>query len=147
MILKHGNIWEALALSDLLCITTNSTLMSNGELVMGAGIALQAKQRFPELPRQLGEIIRKTRPFYGLVYLPIEGGRYLGAFQTKTHWRSPSTTDLIRRSTKMLAELAEANPYWRIDLNFPGIGRGGLPRSVVLPIIQALPDNVHVWEC
>jgi len=34
----------------------------------------------------------------------------------------------------------------RIDLNFPGIGNGKLPRHQVLYLLEDLPDNIHVWE-
>jgi hypothetical protein len=32
-----------------------------------------------------------------------------------------------------------------VYLNYPGIGCGGLQKSRVRPIIEELPDTVHVW--
>ena len=58
MQLTKGNVFEHLDL-DYICITTNSILNKNGELVMGAGVALEAKQRFPELPKVYGSKIKK----------------------------------------------------------------------------------------
>ena len=34
-----GNIFDYVGLVDAICITTNGTIKSNGELVMGAGVA------------------------------------------------------------------------------------------------------------
>ena len=40
-----GNIWDYPA--DIVCITTNGSTTRNGSAVMGKGIALQAKERYP----------------------------------------------------------------------------------------------------
>lgn len=68
MQLVKGNVFEQLDL-DYVCITTNSILNKNGELVMGAGVALEAKQRFPELPKVYGSKIKKDGVGWGRVPL------------------------------------------------------------------------------
>ena len=61
----HGNIWDYYNKGHLITITTNGTV-KNGKCVMGAGIALQAKQKFPEVPEQLGKLIQEfgNIPFF-----------------------------------------------------------------------------------
>lgn len=57
-----GNLWD-FHRTDLECfivIPTNGVLKANGDAVMGAGLAKQAAQRFPTLPKLLGQAIRDT---------------------------------------------------------------------------------------
>jgi len=36
--------------------------------------------------------------------------------------------------------------FSEINVNYPGIGRGGLPKECVAPLLRGLPKNVNVWE-
>ena len=54
----RGNIWLMLANTNLLLFTSNSTLKENGELVMGAGIAKEVKERLPMFPLMIGNRIK-----------------------------------------------------------------------------------------
>jgi len=146
MKLAKGDMWSAYDEADWFCITTNATINKNGELVMGRGIALEAKTRFPELARRLGDIFTSVADmlpncWYGLILVDN-----IVAFQTKVDWKNQSDLDLIKFSTGLLAEMATEHLNEQFHLNFPGIGNGGLKREDVLPIIQDLPDNVTVWE-
>jgi hypothetical protein len=47
-------MWTAYQSADLFLITTNATITARGALVMGRGIARQAKERFPGLNVALG---------------------------------------------------------------------------------------------
>lgn len=149
MILESGNMWKIFPHSDLFCITTNSHLTLNGELVMGRGIAFEAKQKLPQLPRQFGTMIRQSYGHlgrYGLLILKRRPRPSVAAFQVKRHFSDAADLSLIEFSVQLLADLALKYPSARFDLNFPGIGNGRLSRAEVLPIVLKLPDNVHVWE-
>lgn len=147
MNLAKGDMWSVYPTADVFCITTNATLKDNGELVMGAGIALEVARRFPTFPALIG---KKLIDIYGPTrILPDYGFLLLGKialFQTKRHWHPKAELSLIQLSTQGLLEHCQAHPEAKVHLNFPGIGRGGLPKKAVLPIIQALPDSVTVWE-
>ena len=152
MILEHGNMWSVWQQTDLFCITTNSTLMGGNILVMGAGIAQQARDRFINygLDMQLGQGIAHLRQkdgsdFYGLLISSRWPERKLAAFQVKYQWQEDARPQLIQLSTNMLREWAEAHPDKRVDLNMPGVGCGNLLLDNVLEIVQVLPDNVHIW--
>jgi len=70
----------------------------------------------------------------------------IGAFQVKYEFDEPADLMLIRRSVTYLEEIAKGYLGRRFDMNFPGIGAGQLSRKVVLPELESLPDNVHIWE-
>lgn len=148
MILEKGDMWSVFGKTDLFLITTNPIRRKDGAIVMGRGIAKQVKERFPNFPFDFGW--RYSIQFMGYQSLTPTGvvGRYdgqlMGYFMVKDHWREEAKLELIEDSVSDLCETAYA--YGRIDLNFPGIGNGKLRREDVLPIIEQLPDNVHVWE-
>ena len=86
-----------------------------------------------------------------LVLVICAGFLLTGCFMVKDHWMEKAKLSLIKDSCLDLCDILDSvavvhdSPI-RVDLNFPGIGNGGLPREDVLPIIEQLPDNVHVWE-
>ena len=69
----------------------------------------------------------------------------VGYFMVKDHWAEPAKLSIIEESVESLMGFLSDDER-RVDLNFPGIGNGKLRREDVLPIIQRLPDKVHVWE-
>lgn len=139
MILHKGDLWHYPA--DLYFVTTNSYITKNKELVMGRGAALQAKNKYPELPKVAATTIQHLG-YYGLRIFPQWK---IGLFQVKYNWSNPAQLRLIRNSANDLFDFAQWF-YGIIVLNFPGIGNGQLNRADVLPLIEILPDNVIVCE-
>ena len=60
MIEVLGNIWDYYENGFPICITTNGNVSGIGYNVMGKGIALEAKKRFPKLPKMIGDHIRNA---------------------------------------------------------------------------------------
>lgn len=56
-IFQRGDMWRAFDDADLFLITTNAVLKSNWALVMGRGIAKQARDRFPGIDLAIGRQI------------------------------------------------------------------------------------------
>ena len=142
-------MWRSFTHTDGFCITTNSYIRKDGELVMGAGIALQAKKIFDDLPLALGRKIENKCGHLG-IYGTLPSNRKeidkMVAFQVKTHFKNRADFDLIQKSASQLSTIATKYPNKRLDLNFPGIGRGGRSVKEVKPLLKPLPDNVHVWR-
>ncbi len=144
MKLIKKDIWEKPA--DIIGITTNS-LVINNNLVMGAGIALEARNKYPTLSLLAGKRIiglEKNRGTYGWLVIDL-GIQKIGLFQTKVLPNEKSTLNLIKYSTDRLLEYINNNPTENISLNFPGIGYGGLKKEEVLSIISVLPNNVTIY--
>jgi hypothetical protein len=129
----------------LFAITTNSTITKDGRLVMGRGIAQQARDRFPGIDKELASQFTSGAR-YGLLVSPQWPVQKLAAFQVKIHWRSKASLDLIEYSSACLLEWCVAHPTAQVHLNFPGIGNGRLGYEQVLPFLQPLPDTVTIWQ-
>jgi len=147
MNIQYGNMWDVYDESDLFLITTNSFIKRNGALVMGAGIARQARDRFPGLDLALGRKIKHLGK-YGLIVSEKWPDKKLGAFQVKYHFKDRAELNLISHSTEMLMEFIETRRLYssKIHLNFPGIGNGKLDKDAVLRVVEVLPDCVTLWE-
>ena len=157
MILEKGNMWDVFGKTDLFMLTTNPIRRKDGAIVMGRGIAKQAADKYPKLPYDFGYRLAQAEHAQGYIEVmyPVDIGiigtydtQMIGWFMVKDHWRNPADPAIIKRSVNFLTGWANGRTRtWnRIDLNFPGIGNGKLKREDVLPLIEKLPDNVHVWE-
>ena len=141
-----GDMWSVYEKVDLFCVTTNSSIKLDGTLVMGKGIAAQARDRLRDIALCFGAAIRKSEipSKYGLVICQHEQQK-MGAFQVKTHYSDKAVLSLIRYSSQMLFKKLLEHPTWNVAVNFPGIGNGGLEIREVLPIVSLLPNNVTLW--
>ena len=166
-IYEVGDMWSAWEESDLFLITTNGSFTASGKLVMGRGIARQARDRFPGLDAALAKTLRVPSRRYGLpcgmnprsdcglcsrgipqglLVSPRWPEAKLGLFQVKLRYWEDADLELIRLSTEMLLAWLKEHPDQRVDLNFPGIGCGKLSLDVVRPIIEVPPSSVHIWQ-
>ena len=135
MLQIYGNLWNFHELAPV-CVTTNGILKKNGELVMGAGIALQAKQYFRALPGKAGIAVE----MYGNHCFYFMEERIF-TFPTKHDWRDPSDITLIERSCHELVQITDNNNFHRVYLPRPGCANGQLEWEEVRDVIEPILDN------
>ena len=119
----------------VIAITTSGSLTRAGKAVMGRGVARQAAQRFPELPEELGALLRQggnhVHPLRdGLVSFPVE----------ESAWACPDLR-LISRSANELRQLADREGWHTVVVPRPGCGGGGLEWKEVRPLLDELFDS------
>ncbi len=131
----QGDLWDFHHYGPV-CITTNGIIKNNGELVMGAGIALQAKQRFPAIPRKLADAVK----IYGNCTMYLTKER-LFSFPTKHNWCDPSDIDLIAESALQLVGLTNRLNFTQVYLPKPGCANGQLSWPKVNTVISGVLDN------
>ena len=138
---KTGEMFRA---EGFIIVTTNSFLTSEVKLVMGRGAALQLKRKVPGIEKIFGKMIHEKCGHLGLYGL-IFHERY-GAAQVKYRFNEKARFELIRISMTMLSVVAGRDRKRIFNINFPGIGNGGINKPQVESYLKILPDNVHVWE-
>lgn len=131
----YGNLWDFHP-QGVVAVTTNGIIKKNGELVMGKGIALQAAQRFPDIPARLGKAVKA----YGNFTFYMEDHRIM-SFPTKDHWKDHSDLIIIKASAVNAMILAKHFNLSHVFLTPPGCGNGGLHWAQVEPIISPILDN------
>jgi hypothetical protein len=133
-----------------LCITTNGYVKKNGAAVMGAGVAKEAKERFPNIDIVLGKRITQ---FGNYVHFLKPVGRTkkgtpveLYSFPTKHYWYDSSCLKLIESSAEQLVSLynkaLDDGNKPLIVLPRPGCGNGRLDwESQVKPILKPILEK------
>ncbi len=113
--------------------------------VMGKGIALMFKERFPDNFRRYAEACKRGEVEIGKMFVTelsgLVGPRWIINFPTKKHWRHPSKMEWIRDGLIDLARVIRAKHIRSIAIPPLGCGNGGLEWSQVRQaIVLALGD-------
>ncbi len=123
----QGNLWDYHKQGNWIVITTNGTIRKDGACVMGRGVALQAKTRFPKLPYELGELLEahgnKLFMFgeYKIITLPV-----------KHNWFEVADLNLIEEGLKELATVREDS--------------GGLISGTIYMVRPGCSNGKRDWE-
>ena len=132
MIEIKGNIWNTSC--SVICIPTNGFLKKNDEIVMGRGVALQAKQKYNALPLILGNRIKEhgNTPFY----LKCSTLHDLCSFPTKHNWWEKADIELIKKSVILAHEVIPE--HLKVALPRPGCSNGKLDWKDVKKAIEPI---------
>ncbi|NHF66827.1 type II toxin-antitoxin system antitoxin DNA ADP-ribosyl glycohydrolase DarG [Xanthomonas hortorum] len=110
--------------------------------VMGKGVALEFKRRWPENYKFYKKACdkRELRPGKMLIFdrggiFDAEGPRFLVNFPTKDHWRSKSKVEYIESGLDALVEEIKVRSIKSIALPPLGCGNGGLDWALIRPLI------------
>jgi O-acetyl-ADP-ribose deacetylase (regulator of RNase III) len=123
--------------------------------VMGKGIALQFRNKWPENNRAYQAACKAKQVRLGRMFVFDSGGlvkpNYIINFPTKDHWRGKSSLQSIRDGLKDLIAQVKRLAIRSIAMPPLGCGNGGLEWSEVRPLIEAafaeLPDvEVRLFE-
>ena len=122
--------------------------------VMGKGIALQFKQRFPAnfvayaQACKLGQV--QTGSMFVTEPRKLTGPRWVVNFPTKQHWRDLSRLEWVVDGLQDLHSFLASNPVPSIALPALGAGLGGLSWPLVRGHVEAalgdLAVDVRVYE-
>jgi len=112
--------------------------------VMGAGVALRFKQRWPSImpPYQAACRAGEIRPGH-LWVRSLDKGQLMVAMATKDHWRQPSHYGWVLQGLVRLKRFLETEGLPDCALPPPGCGHGGLEWSVVHEMVELVFDD---WQ-
>lgn len=117
--------------------------------VMGKGLALSFKQRYPKMFERYKVACEKKQLTIGKLMLFYEPDHWLLLFPTKENWRNPSKLEYIEKGLmKFVATYADKNIT---SIAFPrlGCGNGELDWNEVKPLMERylknLPIDVYIY--
>lgn len=120
--------------------------------VMGKGIALMFKERFPENMQAYAKACNAEEVVTGKMFVTatneLMGPKWIVNFPTKQHWRSKSKMQWIEDGLQDLRFFIEKNQVKSIAIPPLGAGNGGLDwQAVKSKIEHALGDmqGVDIW--
>lgn len=139
---RHGNLLEASAQAYVNPVNTVG--------VMGKGLALAFKNRFPDAYDAYRTACKRGEVSIGRVFV-YDRGEGTGRPQmilhvpTKRHWREPSQMAFVEQGLRALVDAVERRGISSIAVPALGCGLGGLSWSEVRPrMVQALQALPHV---
>ena len=106
---------------------------------MGAGIAQQARDKFPGIDLIAGRKVRALGNVPAILHQ--EGTTSIVSLPTKHHFRQSSDIDLIVRSCTLLQDMANKEDWRYIAMTPPGCGHGRLRWIDVKSKIQDILDD------
>lgn len=117
--------------------------------VMGKGLALEFKKRYPKMFEEYKKQCRDGWLYVGSFMLWRAKDHFVLNFPTKKHWKDPSS--LIYVEAGLLSLANEYESYGISSIAFPrlGCGNGGLDWKTVKPVmelyLQELPIDVYIY--
>ncbi|WP_321426062.1 macro domain-containing protein [uncultured Bacteroides sp.] len=126
--------------------------------IMGAGVALQFKNRYPEMNMEYvrlcsQRVIRPGKPHVWIsknLFSNSEEDIIIINFPTKDHWKNPSEYSYIEDGLKWLREYLEDKPNSTITVPALGCGHGGLDwekvKKMIFDYLSDLETSILVFE-
>ncbi len=134
-----GDLWAEHARGAVVAITTNGIVNKVGRAVMPRGCARQARERFPEILKTLGSLLRQ----HGNHVFDL--GHQIVSFPVEMDPYQVPEMPLIERSCRELVELADYKGWQKVAIPRPGCGGGGLQWADVKTILERhFDDRFHV---
>lgn len=145
--MKQGNIFTSQ------CDTIVNTVNCQG--AMGAGIALEFKLRYPQMFERYQELCKTKQLAIGKLWnytvQPEEGAfKQVLCLPTKDSWKLPSKLEYVEAALKKFVGTYKKSPYKSVAFPVLGGGRGGLPESQVLELMERylsdLDIDIEIWH-
>ncbi len=123
--------------------------------VMGKGIALMFKERYPENYKAYAAACKSGEVQVGRMFVTasveLEGPRWIINFPTKKDWKHPTKLEWVRTGLEDLKKVIQQKNIQSVAIPPLGCGNGGLEWVVVRPLIEEalcdLPEvDIMVYE-
>jgi O-acetyl-ADP-ribose deacetylase (regulator of RNase III) len=124
--------------------------------VMGAGVALQYKKKYPDMYKEYLSECQQEKVLIGKPHVWRENKMFedksitIINFPTKKHWKNPSEYSYVEEGLKWLQQFLSDKDSSTITLPALGCGHGGLDWSRVKPMIEYylgdLKSKILVFE-
>lgn len=113
--------------------------------VMGAGIALECRLRFPDMFNTYKNLCSDGLISPGLLWLyKANNSRWILNFPTKTHWKYPSKEIYIEKGLEKFVNTYKSKSIDSIAFPLLGTNNGGLNKDRVLEIMYRYLKNCDI---
>lgn len=121
----------------------------NTEGVMGKGIALQFKKRYPSMYERYRDLAKSGQLSIGQLWLYRCPERWILNFPTKTTWRRPSRPEYIKAGLEKFVQTYSQLGIETISFPLLGCGNGELDwdqvvRPLMVTYLKPLPISIYI---
>ena len=117
--------------------------------VMGKGLALSFKQRYPNMFEKYKKVCENKLLTIGKLMMCYEADHWILLFPTKEHWRNPSKMEYIEEGLKKFVQTYAEKNITSIAFPRLGCGNGELDWNKVKPLMEHylkdLPIDVYIY--
>lgn len=117
--------------------------------VMGKGIALEFKKRYPDMFQEYRTLCKEKKFTMGSLMLWKRAEKWVLLFPTKQHWRQPSRLEYIEAGLKKFADNWDRLGVDSIAFPRLGCGNGALRWEDVQPLMEKylakLPMQIYIY--
>lgn len=124
------------------CQTIVNTVNCVG--VMGAGIALECRLRYPGMYSEYLKLCDAGQIAIGNLWLYKAADRWILNFPTKTHWRYPSKEQYLHAGLKHFMDTYVAVEIKSIAFPLLGAAHGGLDPDRALELMESYLSNCSI---
>jgi len=157
-----ANITDLWKQGKIVCTTTNGFVKKDGSAVMGRGNALAMSQTIPDLPKLLGQFIKKYGNRVGFIYQrsvisfpvkPITGTIHNALPYIIKKFKETDTIpgflckadlNIIETSMNQLNDLVKKFKLEEVYLPIPGVNNGQLKFTEVEPILMKGVEEIKI---
>lgn len=132
------------------CHTLVNTINCTG--VMGTGIALEFKLRYPDMFARYELLCEQGQIRIGSLWLYKNESRWVLNFPTKQHWRYPSKLDYLKQGLNKFMQSYKEKGIQSIAFPVLGASKGGLSEDRVLNLMEsylkecAIPVEIYHYD-
>ena len=112
--------------------------------VMGKGLALDFKKRYPEMFNRYKKICEMKQLTTGKLMLYYAPDHWILLFPTKEHWRNPSKLEYIENGLAAFVKKYSDKDIQSIAFPKLGCGNGELNWEDVKPIMEKYLSNLNI---
>lgn len=118
--------------------------------VMGAGIALEFKLRYPEMFERYVNLCETKQLDIGRLWIYKSPERWVLNFPTKKHWKYPSKIEFLDAGLKKFADTYKARGITSIAFPLLGADRGGIDphksQELLVKYLDPLEVEVEIYQ-
>lgn len=111
--------------------------------VMGAGIALEYRLRYPEMYSKYVELCDEKKIDIGLLWVFKKGDKWILNFPTKKHWKYPSKEEYLHAGLEKFISTYSDRGIKSIAFPLLGADKGGISSDVSLKIMRSHLEKVE----
>ena len=130
------------------CQTIVNTVNCFG--VMGAGIALECRLRYPAMYQQYAGLCEEKKIDIGTLWIYKASDRWILNFPTKQHWKYPTKEEYLHAGLRKFMETYEARGVESIAFPVLGAQNGGLEAARSVEIMESYlrdcPIRVEIYQ-
>lgn len=124
------------------CQTLVNTVNCVG--IMGAGIALEHRLRYPEMYKKYVQLCKDKKIDIGKLWLYTKSEKWVLNFPTKKYWKYPSKEEYLRAGLDKFLNTYQEKGIQSIAFPLLGADKGGIPLEESRRIMEDYLHKAHI---